>query len=289
MYKLTKTEVRDVDPAFAEKLYEYNTFEGQRPAQDWHINAIRKAIDDGRFPKGNLAFAKNCVNPTWKLMNGQKTLAAIIRSGETVKCALDWFQCESDDDFWLLYAIFDGHQPRSERDAIRAAHGLFKDKKLQEVNLSTLAAVGTAIFWLDAGNWKAPNFQARAFSRQVKPGLLQTHVKEVMHVAQYRTVARISTTLAAAILMTYHLSPGKAKPFWDRVLIGDMLQRGTPEYELNNIIKAGLWTKVEGSGGSTKQIRGYNLCIAWWNAYVTGEHRTRVNLGKIQGVLDAAK
>ena len=289
MYKLVSTRTEDVSFRRAQEiLNKYNAFEGQRPMSQPWAQYLGSAMESGVFTKANIAFATNG-NGVKYLMNGQHCCEGSTQFKTTFRATIDEYHCDHKDDFWKLFATFDVGKPRTERNVMKAAAGLFHSKELREVDLRALATCGTALSWLDAG--VVPDFTMKFLDKSAKPVLVQKFEKDVLFYKSILDTAGCGQTVVcvcASIIATARLNQAKAKEFWPRVLGGYDLDRGSAEWRLSKDISAGLIVKTGQSGGS-RLVKMWNLCASWWNAYARKESRKSVKLESIKGIVELAK
>lgn len=279
MYKLVKSSNCTLTPRKAETFLKANTFPGQRPmSRDWVNNLILKH-ETGTFTKAHIAFAHNGDNID-VLVNGQHQCQMCVDSGKSVNATIDYYDVETKDDLWHLFATFDSHRQRTELHVMKAARGLFKSPALQAVPLGILSACGSALLWLGGGT--TPAFTAKTLTKADKADLVQKYESDVLWAASFG-VNYIHVAIMCAMMVTRRKNEELAQAFWERVIHGDQLVRGTPQWNLHNQI-----ANFRGSrGGGNRNVLLYRLCILWWNAYATGEKRTQANFRSMKGIPEA--
>jgi len=274
MYKLTMARQIEVPPHKAEALLQMNTFAGQRPKSPRTVDCYASLMKDGRFRVAEIAVVE-MPNGTRYLMNGQQTCQAGIISQVTFKASYQEYSCETDQDLWQLYGSFDTYRGRTEANIMLAARGLFQNAELHEIPVRVLQQSAAALLYL--GNDRLPRFNERTLTKTDKANLADQHKDEVLLINQYTAVASISLKVAvvAALLATFRKNPDKARPFWDRVLIGDHLERGTPQYHLHRFLAS---PGASVNGGLKGHTIRYKTCIAWWNSFIDGGTRKTVKV-----------
>lgn len=279
MYKLVKTETRSVTPQEAKSFLLLNTFAGQRTPNNRNIRRYADAILDGKMRPVQIAIA-TLRDGSQVMMNGQHVCYA-IELAETEQLAhVEHYECQTNEDAWQLFATFDVHQSRTQKQIFKAAHGLFNDSRLSEVPLAILAACGTALMCIDG---KAePNFHAsaRATEKTLQPALVDKYADEVLAVNRWNTRKHmIRVGVIAAIIQTLRKDNKKAITFWTLISDGiGFTSKQDPAYRLREDLLDGLPT----IGGSNRHKAFYCLCISWWNSWITGDKRQSVKVRSIE-------
>ena len=270
MYTLISQRSEKLSPKRCEELLRLNTFLGQRPMNQRIVLYYRDLMLSGAFCTAEIGIA---VMPDGArvLMNGQKTLQAAIQADKTLAAFVEEYACEADADLWHLFGAFDVHQSRTERHVMTAARGLFASDVLRTINLDILASCGSALAML--GDGMKPIWSSRPLKKTDKADLIEKYEDDVLRVAQYGSEAkqylRVGTCMA--IIVTFRKNAKKAQAFWDKVLYGADLTRGTAPHRLHRAINGDIHLK-DSRPVDTKML--YRICITWWNSYVKGENRT---------------
>jgi len=277
MYERKLTRTIEVSPRKAEEFLHLNTFPGQRPMSPRKVNTYASLLKEGRFRVAEVALAKTPDGRQY-LMNGQQTCQASMMSQIGFTACYQEYDCLTDRDLYALFGSFDVHGVRSEIDLIRGVRGLFKHKELNELGLQVLQLCSSALFYL--GDGISPNFSNKANTKIAKAMLVdQDNVKdEVLMVNEYVQLggARPKVAVVVAMLATFRKNPVKARLFWDRVIGGDKLERGSPQYNLHNFLASS--SPTAGTGGLHGHTTRYKTCIAWWNSFVEGTSRMTVKV-----------
>jgi hypothetical protein len=288
MYTRISSRVEDITPRKAESLIKLNTFEGQRNLNRRHVDRLVEEINSGRFRRGEIAIATNGDGLEF-LMNGQHQLAASIQAGKTICVTVDNFRCENEQDIWHLFGTFDVHKSRTQGEILSAAKPLLEPETLRAIPSRFLMACGSALLQIESGNGK-PIFGSMKTMRAdklQKIDLLQRNADEIISISrfavdEYRKL--ITTPIVTAMITTRRANPNKFDGFWDRVIIGDQLDKGTPQYQLRKAITVGITSVKKMSGGWMWSQATYCYAICWWNAYVTGQKRTIVKFAVMKSL-----
>ena len=282
--RIGKTRSFIVYPARAEDLLRQNTFSDQRKLDPFRVQCYMEMINDGSFREAEIAMA--IVPGGGKmLMNGQHTLQACVMSGKPIMVNYTEYQCHDNDDLWRLFGSFDGNKIRSDYQIMKAAQGLFGPQELRDASVRTLQCCGSALLALGAGT--VPNFHIRVVRKIEKAVLVQKYPAEIAFVAPYTQAAagRMRVPTATAMISTYRVNPVKAKEFWDRIIIGDGLVRGTPQWNLHRFLTTSDGAS-EHQNGEAAHIFIYKVCIAWWNAFIDGVARRMVKPKQMKSIPD---
>lgn len=284
-FQLVQTRTEDISHKRAQELLRsFNNFEGQRPlGMDWS-QYLANEMREGTFTKGAISLAENGSKKTY-IVNGQHQLQAAVLAEKTIRATVDTYHCDTEADFWRLYAKFDVHRGRTDKHVMAAARGLFQSEKLREVDFRTLAACGTALVWLGGGI--EPQFTGKVLSKTMKPSLVERYENDVLFVRDVLVAAsnaRPVVGVIAAIIATNRVTKGQCFDFWRRVLGGFELAKNSPEWYLHKDIAGGLIPKIGGKGGG-RHSYVWNLCLAWWDSYATETPRRSVKLEAIKGLL----
>jgi len=275
MYRNTMHRALVFSPRKSEEMLKFNTFAGQRNKRPPTVSTYAELITAERFGVATVAIA---IMPdgTRMLVDGQHTLSSSVMSQKSIKVSYQEYTCENEEDLWRLYAIFNTELSRTEADIMRSLHGLFKNPELNHVPTQILQLCSSALLYLRDGT--TPLFSVKPQTKTIKPALVDTHPDEVFLIKRYADLAgtRPKVAVVVAILATHRKNPAKAQEFWDRVIGGDKLERGTPQYNLHKFLTSPV--AVSSNCGQTGHTIRYKTCIAWWNSFIEGTPRTVVKL-----------
>jgi len=275
MYERKLTRTIEVSPRKAEEFLRFNTFPGQRPMNPRTVKTYTTLLKDGRFRVGEVALAKTPDGRQY-LMNGQQTCQASMMAEVGFTACYQEYVCLTDHDLWMLFGSFDGHCARSEANVMKAARGLFQNKELNDMSIQVLQLCASALLYLRIDT--SPSFSEKPATKTDKANLVDQHKDEVLLVNEYVQLggARLKVAVVVAMLATFRKNPVKARLFWDRVIGGDKLERGTPQYNLHNFLASS--SPTAGTGGLHGHTTRYKTCIAWWNSFVEGTSRMTVKV-----------
>lgn len=283
MYKYIRTETRELTPSECEQMLKFNTHPGQRSLNNKKARLYADAIVDGSMLPSSVAVALMHDGST-VIMNGQHVLTGGALSGKNHLFQISYYQCETKDDAWQLYAKFDTHQTRSNRQIMKGARGLFNDPRLQEVPLSVLGLCGTALMAL-AGGQSDPVFtNSGVIDKTIQPRLVEENAEDVLYVAEFadkRHMMRAGVVMA--IIAISRKGNGRANEFLKKIADGvGFTSKMDPAYRLREHLLEGV-LQADLSNSSRHRMY-YSLCVSWWNAWISGEKRSSVKLGAMERI-----
>lgn len=294
MYSLQGTRTEDVSPKRSQEILNTrNNFPGQRKLRmDW-AQYLASEMSGDAFTKGHIVFAENGTEDSAVLINGQHQLQACVIANRPFRATIDTYHVENDDDKWHLFGKFDVQKTRSEAVIMKAAKGMFKSELLRGVSLRTLSACSTALQFLGGG--VIPRLggygAVKILSKTDKVDLVQKYESDVlfvdqMFIASGREKNAMKVMEATCIIATSRKNKAKAKDFWPRVMGGMDLEKNSPEWRLHRELSSGGLTKRSGMSGGGRLLLQWNLCITWWNSYITGKNRDSVKLASMKGPVE---
>lgn len=283
MYKYVRTDTRELTPGECEQFLQYNTFPGQRLRDLRRARLYSDAIVDGSMLPCDVAFA---VMPDGGLvlMNGQHVLTAGALAGKNHLYRISYYECETPADAWKLFAKFDTHQSRSRQTIMRGARGLFQDQRLHEVPLAVLSHCGTALMCLGAGNGTPVFTSSATIDKTLQPRLVEENPDDVLYVARFSDKKHLMRTgVVMAIIAIARQGNGKAEEFWKKIADGvGFTSKFDPAYRLREQLIEGV-AQADQTNSARHRVY-YSLCVAWWNAWISGEKRMTVKLGAMERI-----
>ena len=270
MFKLTKTEIRNVAVKDAENFISMNTFENQRALRDRHVHMLSQSIKDGTFHVGNFAIARMHYNgEKTQLMNGQHQAHAIIEAKKPIKATVAYFDVDSPEDTSLLYRQFDNHATRSLSDILKPeAAALGVGWNVRVVNLVVTAAA------LREGKRAAhKNTKVELLSKYLPFGKFLNELIVNGSTIDIRHLVR--GPVVHAMILSWEKSQEDAKKFWTAVRDGENLTRSMPAHKLRGYLLSVSVNQGRGATGASFKIASYHeitsKSITAWNAYRRGE------------------
>lgn len=288
MFKLIKRITDTFGIRKLQELEAINDLDGQRPESITHIQGIAEEMRQEAFRPADFSIAVLTYEKgRHVLVNGQHTVKAGIIVGKPLYGSITWYECKTPHDLMRLYSTFDDHRKRTIRDRHRASRPLYKDKALRSMSIDVLNCAGAALVALGGGT--KPNFLAKPSNKAEPAFLIERYMHDVMYVSSYiqkHTKKIVSQSVATAIIATHRVDLDHAPDFWERVIFGDRLERGTPQYELRNKLLDPKQIYRNLTNSYQKKAAIYNYCICWWNSYATGEQRNSVKIAAIEGIVN---
>lgn len=253
-----------IAPADASRILALAPYDGQRPIHQDHVEKWAYMMTQRVF-LANQGISFAYINGTFKLINGQHRLSAVIRSGMPQTFDVTIYPCATDEEVRVLYARFDTEAlGRSTLDMI--AHDPVVSKDFPAQYLARLVEVMSIIDlgFKNIGPRKVP---ATARLKENRLAKAQDWIKEA---TLYRSLSkgRAATKvhafyngypLAIAIVTLRH-QPEQATDFWRRAIQNDGLHIGDPARAMLDAWdrKSVKWTRYQ---------RGHIAALAWNAAF----------------------
>lgn len=283
MFKRTcNTIVKEVTPKEAEAFLAMNNFPGQRDLNQIKARQYADMMENGTMRPVDIAVLTMPSGVKY-LANGQHVCTAIILYGKQFPARIDFYKCDTDRDAWILFGSFDVHASRTEKHIIKAARGLFTNDKLHTIPLRTLSSLGAAMFYIEAGDGSRPDFRAKVPAKTCKADAIDRNSKELLEASfvigpetSGSPLTRVG--VATAIVMTNRANFSKSQVFWEQVRTGESLKRNDPAYKLREWLRTPSISATKNSGGTGGHVSQYAASVAFWNSFITGEHRTCVKV-----------
>ena len=266
--KIPTSEVLIVTPAMAAEWLSGSVWGRQRKRAEWHVNRLSIEITKDRLIAGTqIHFCiLDCVA---KLINGQHTLAAIVKANKPVVLTVLRTVVANEEEMGHLYGRHDRHRGRTPHDAFLGMDLAGKlDLSEPEVN-----AFATGLRWIENG--------FRRISVQVDPelsgsndriadamvawakigGLYFDAVRDARH--GMKAAFRRGPVVAVG-LTTFKHQQEKASKFWTAAADEDGLTRNDPRKALIDYLRK----TTSGSGDPILYMR--NVAAAWNKFYEDG-------------------
>jgi len=282
-YRTQALICKAVAPHESMKYLEINTFPGQRKLNQQKANQYAALMQSGEMRPVDIDVAL-CPGGLRYLMNGQHVCTGIVVYGKPYEARIQHWKCETETDAWHLFGTFDVHASRTEQQIIKAARPFLGE--LRDVPLSVLQACGSAIMMLTTD---PPSFGTVKTIKTQKADMLLPHSEEVQWIASLsetagkdrRGIFRVPSV--AGMIATYRKNPDKADEFWRSVASGEMLRRGSAQWNLSNVLLSGV-TEKNTLGGGTRNRVFYTYCIVYWNSWRSNTARRCVKFGAMKKV-----
>jgi len=259
MFEIKSRELVIIDPGYAAKLLNINTYEKQRPLSVSHVHNLCEAIKSGEFHSGEIAIAVDELTGKQTLMNGQHQLNAVLQSGKPIHATITVATCSTISDESNFFSQFDVHKARSIADVVRSEiHSLNVDWNKRT---GPLMAHGLAIL---AGSKcsETKHHRARRVSKHINAGdfVNQFMSSDNKHLHRGPVVS--------GIIATYFKDADDALIFWNAVASGEMLAKNDQRLKLRTFLVQSSGSSGRKTAATIKEIRS-KINIAW-NAWRKG-------------------
>lgn len=267
----------DVGPELADLWLDTRYWNGNRPLRTSHVAYLVDEMLADTFGSAEVAFVHT---PNGiRLVNGQHTLNAIIKSGRVVRCTVTEFFGEVEDDVSLVYSRMDRGIIRRKGDVLHACN---MPERLGLPCSWTKVLNRAVVVIMDGFGEKGGVRHARSYDLGMD--LMKEWVKEtnLLHEcaagSDKHTLATLHrAAVMAAALVTLRFKPKEAATFWKRVAANDGLSAGQPDHKL-------VWwlahTPVRAQGNPV-QARAVAAC---WNAWIEGRSLDKLYADKTRPI-----
>lgn len=261
-------EVAIVDPAKASEWLNTALYERQRRRAEWHVRRLSIEIEKDRLIPGTQIHF--CVlDGVAKLVNGQHTLAAIVKANKPVVLTVLRTVVLSEDEMGQFYGRHDRHRGRTPHDALGAMNMAAKlDLAEPEVN-----AFSTGLRWIESG--------FRRLSVHTDPELSGSNDRIAESMMQWGKIAGLyfdavrnaqhgmkgafrRGPVVAVGLVTFKHQQDKASRFWSVAADEENLTKNDPRKALNDYLR-----KTTSSSGDPI-LYSRNVAAAWNKFYEDG-------------------
>lgn len=263
-----KNELVLVTPAIAEGWLNHANYERQRKRADWQVQRLAMEMEAGRFIVGSQIHF-GVLNGRLKLVNGQHTLAAIVKSGVPIELTVLYTTVADEKELGQLYGRHDRHRGRTPHDGFLGM-GLSAEIGLEEVEVNAFAP---ALKWILTG------FRRPSVSNHPELGSLDYMAEEMtkwgVHARIYFDCVRDArhgmkaayrrAPVVAVGIATVRYKKDRAREFWSGAVADDGLHKLDPRRALNQFLAQ------NSSGYGDPVIYMRNIAGAWNKFYENGE------------------
>lgn len=277
MIKYMRSDVRNVAPDEAKSMLEMVDEHWQRKLVKSHVAKLAIIIGNGRFyATGGVAIA-DCPGGA-RLANGQHTLKAVIASGKAVRCLVERFKCDSDDDYVQLFHAYDTENRKrtfldSAQQILMGCADDFPPNATPKLLNTFRSGVELAGVAQGMGHGATMRFDRFDILRKYREPFelflyLNSHVDqkvapEVLHRA----------SVVAAIVLTQGFNKDQARQFWYEVVTTFYAVQEDQTYAP---LKLNTWLRsVDVSGGHSTSSRPIidrlgvcYVCLHCWECYL---------------------
>jgi len=245
-------------------LAERNTYSGQRPLRQSHVDYLARMMKEGLFHSAEIAYAK-LPDGRWVTANGQHTLAASVQSGIPFNASIYVYECQTESDLWLLYSNIDRGMRRSQTDITRAGRQIMPTQ-LREINAGSVGMFGAAILMAPKENRPAV-FRSREITPQNRVIAVAANPEEALFLNRYNGWLLLNRIAARmAMVATFRADADRARLFWDGVIQPEKLPVTDPRRLLRDYL---VYSDSRRFSGFMVR-KAYSVCLNHWNAHATG-------------------
>lgn len=261
--KRISSDIVMVDSKKAQALRDACDFEGhQRDINELNVDRLASEQEAGRFVPGTAITFCVLPNKEMILVNGNHTLEAITKSGQTIPLTFIYIQVPDREAAGMIYARFDIHKGRTWRDAARAV-GVGEVPYIDKA----VSAVG---FILSGFRNDSQNVLAR-FSRDARFNMLHEYDKALAVISPILDNAipairrcLVRQPVLAVAMYTMRYRSDAATSFWTGIASDDGLATGDPRKTLLRYLQTSTHNT------SKEKIEMANACAIAWNAAAAG-------------------
>ena len=271
MFQLIRKKLELVTPELAGKFLDANIYEGQRPLRPQHVEVLKNAIESSVFLTGSIAIAKQ----RWDggaamLANGQHQCEAVIATGKPIVAVVEEYECNTPQDFAILYRQFDNNAARSLSE-IALPEARSRNLAWSRRFIGIMLA---GISFLEGHSGMHKNKRVESLKKYIRDGNFIHGIYAPATFPEYRHMGR--GPVVAAMIVTFRKDPVVAEDFWEEVRDGDGLRKSSPSFKLRDYLRAasvGVGRGVRSPSFSTAASyrEMYSKCIVAWNAYRRGD------------------
>ena len=270
---IVKKQLKKIDRKEAERLLQFNTFQGQRPLNIAKVEEYKQKLTDGRFHTGSVAVVNGGFGT--RLLDGQKQLTACIESGASFEALFQEFTLNGETrthelECASLYAQFAGGQTRTPAQ-IAWMYGCQMgwaawQRKLVTNATSALASIVSGEFNRDVSKLTADQrAELLPENEAVCVWLYEMDVANTIHLCRVPVIA--------AMILTWRKSQKAAGEFWAAVRDGEHLTKADQRYRLREFL---LHAAIRQHSGTTitavvSRTAMHAKCIHAWNAWRSGK------------------
>jgi len=280
MLNLVERRLATIRPDEAARMLEQrNTYCGQRPRRQSHVDFIARKMKDGLFLNAEISYA-SLPDGSWALTNGAHTLAACQQSGVPINASIYGYEVGDVYDLFQLYSETDQGAKRNLGDVMRAGQNTFS-AHLKEIPHAQLALYGAAILMADMEGGR-PCFQSRKATPQARVRAVAAHQAETMFLDDFSGAFLLKRIpIRMAMVATFRVDASRARLFWSGVVDPERLPASDPR----RLLQTQLMTKECRRGTAAAIQWTYSVCVNHWNAHACGGAVEEYGNGKTPAVM----
>lgn len=278
-YKILKDETVNLTPELAFRFLELETFHGERPVRQGHVQYLYDQLISGRFVWHHVSLACARLGNTVYRINGQHTCwmrVNVPKELEPIKAEIQiiTYQVEDESNLKALYSTFDRAAARTQGHIGKVQ--LMDTEAGREIPVSNLGHLITGFRIFFSPDWNkgggAQRMRIDELTSLINKNYAQLfnivgryfgiHYKDAMWVKR--------SSVLAACFATFEKNVKLSDEFWGPVFSGiGLTKRADPRWQLRRYIESHGLT-IEGGKERVSQEQLYCVCINCWNHWRLG-------------------
>ncbi len=283
-YKILSDEEINLTKAAAYHFLELESFPGERPVRERHVQFLFDEWSANRFLWQNIiiASAKVAGSDVEYRINGQHTCwmrVSVHERYEPLDCRVRamCYQVQNDEQLRALYSVFDRGAPRTQGHIGQVI--LMGTKAGEGINKRFMGALvgGFKLYWGGESGRRAE------LSMNDWCGIIENNYSTIFNVVGRYFSNRCQSlawmrraSVIAAMYFIFEKNVEAADEFWSRVIDGvNLTSKGDPRWQLRNYLMTHGHSVVGGleKVGTEDMLR---ICINMWNNWRSGKEITVV-------------
>lgn len=280
-YKILKEGPVDLTKKKAYEFLELETFQGERPIREGHVQFLYDEVASGRFLWHNVTIAAAVLDNITYRINGQHTcwMRVNVEGSEDLKEHIvteRLYKVNDSEQLRSLYSAFDRNAPRSIGHISTVV--LMDTDAGRDIPPSSIrcGVSGFRLWWSGGSKFNRETMNMNEVLEIIKqnyPAIFSSVCQFVrVHWDDHFFVRR--SPVVAALFATFDKNVKASMEFWEPVATGLSLEnKSDPRFALRNFLIEHSLTLVKGNkkvGAETM----YRICINAWNSWRKGESVT---------------
>lgn len=259
---------------------ELDTFQGERPVNENHVQFLYNEWSGGRFMWGHVILCQGDLNGKRYRLNGQHTAwmrvncdeNVFVKKGEEPRVREVVYAVENEDQLRTLYSTFDRNKTRTPGHVFKAL--LAGTSYAQDVWTSMLPTMlGGMRLWQVEEKDKlmvTANDMAALVSDRYEQLFRIVGIYWQQHYGDARWIKR--SAVIAALFATFEAAGGKAPEFWDPVFNGlNLSDKSDPRYALRKFFETHKQSLKSSTALFASAEDSYRIAILAWNKWRSGQ------------------
>jgi len=266
---------KKLTPERARHFMKMNGYIGQRNMSESHVLELMEKMKQKDFHEAQIARLRR-LDGKERLINGQHTLEAVVRTGLSQYMSLHTWVMEEGDtevDVARVFSQYDVNKVRT-RAAINWIYGCQINP---DWTRDFVSAMGAALAWI-ASDYADGNVK---ISKDANGALFKEYLAECNFVHEI-CFQKASTSgpphmlrapVFTAMVNTWRTNRKDAAKFWQAVCEGEMLKKTDPAMKCREWLMSHTLSKGPQLGPKRYASRHefYSRCVGWWNEFRGGK------------------